>query len=64
MNHIVLIGHGKMGSALAKGWVKENSKYKISIIEKEELLLNYKKFTKILMNFLQKIKKLILLFLL
>ena len=24
MNHIVLIGHGKMGSALAKGWVKEN----------------------------------------
>ena len=45
MNHIVLIGHGKMGSALAKGWVKENSQYKISIIEKEELLLNYKKFT-------------------
>ena len=42
MNHIVLIGHGKMGSALAKGWVKENSKYKISIIEKEELLLNIK----------------------
>ena len=69
MNHIVLIGHGKMGSALAKGWVKENSKYKISIIEKEELLLNYKKFTNVkvyknLMNFLQKIKKLILLFLL
>ena len=27
MNHIVLIGHGKMGSALAKGWVKENFKY-------------------------------------
>ena len=36
MNHVVLIGHGKMGSALAKGWVKENSKYKISIIEKEK----------------------------
>ena len=47
MNHIVLIGHGKMGSALAKGWVKENSQYKISIIEKEELLLNYKKFTNV-----------------
>ena len=47
MNHIVLIGHGKMGSALAKGWVKENSKYKISIIEQEELLLNYKKFTNV-----------------
>ena len=27
MNQIVLIGHGKMGSALAKGWVKDNSKY-------------------------------------
>jgi len=36
-----------MGSALAKGWLKENSKYKISIIEKEELLLNYKKFTNV-----------------
>ena len=47
MNHIVLIGHGKMGSALAKGWIKENSKYKISIIEKEELLLNYEKFTNV-----------------
>ncbi len=53
MNHIVLIGHGKMGSALAKGWVKENSQYKISIIEKEKLLLNYKKFTyvKVYKNF-------------
>ncbi len=53
MNHIVLIGHGKMGSALAKGWIKENSQYKISIIEKEELLLNYKKFTyvKVYKNF-------------
>ena len=47
MNHIVLIGHGKMGSALSKGWVKENSKYKISIIEKEEPSVNYKKFTNI-----------------
>ena len=47
MNHIVLIGHGKMGSALAKGWLKENSQYKISIIEKEELLFNYKKFTNV-----------------
>ena len=38
MNHVVLIGHGKMGSALAKGWIHKNSKFKISIIEKEELL--------------------------
>jgi len=47
MNHIVLIGHGKMGSSLAKGWVKENSKYKISIIEKEELLFDYKNFANV-----------------
>ena len=47
MNHIVLIGHGKMGLALAKGWVKETSKYKISIIEKEEQLLNYEEFTNV-----------------
>ncbi len=47
MNHIVLIGHGKMGSSLAKGWANENSKYKISIIEKEELLFDYKNFTNV-----------------
>ena len=47
MYHIVLIGHGKMGSALAKGWVKQNSKYIISIIEKEELLFDYKNFTNV-----------------
>ena len=47
MNHIVLIGHGKMGSSLAKGWIKENSMYKISIIEKEELIFNYKNFTNV-----------------
>ena len=58
MNHIVLIGHGKMGSALAKGWVKENSKYKISIIEKEEILLNYKKFTNVKIFKYNEIKKL------
>ena len=28
MNHVVLIGHGKMGTALAKGWVKKNTKFK------------------------------------
>ncbi len=47
MCQILLIGHGKMGSALAKGWIKDDSKYKISIIEKEKILFDYKKFTNV-----------------
>ena len=47
MNHIVLIGHGKMGSSLAEGWIKGKSKYKISIIEKEELSFDYKNFANV-----------------
>ena len=47
MYHIVLIGHGKMGSSIAKGWIKEKYKHKISIIEKKKLLFNYKNFTNV-----------------
>ena len=39
MYHIVLIGHGKMGSSIAKGWIQEKYKHKISIIEKKKYCL-------------------------
>ena len=37
MKNILLVGFGKMGSSLARGWVKDNSKtkYNISVIEKK-----------------------------
>jgi len=35
MNKILLVGYGKMGSSLAKGWLKRKLEFDISVIEKE-----------------------------
>ena len=37
MNKILLVGYGKMGSSLVKGWLKRGLKLKISVIEKKNV---------------------------
>ena len=40
MIDLLLIGFGKMGSALAKGWTKNCYNFNISIIEKDKNKIN------------------------
>ena len=42
MTKILLIGFGKMGSSLARGWLKKKLKIEISVIEKEKVLSSKK----------------------
>ena len=42
MTKILLVGYGKMGSSLARGWLKKKLKIEISVIEKEKVLSSKK----------------------
>ena len=42
MMKILLVGYGKMGSSLARGWLKKKLKIEISVIEKEKVLSSKK----------------------
>ena len=62
MINILLIGFGKMGSALVRGWIKNNDCFKISIVEKNTKLFfknknNKLEFYKDLDDFISKKKQ-------